>query len=219
MREMATDAEATRVTKADGNGRKSMKREEVKQRIADITDEQLDWLMGENGKDVTREKAKLDAYKAKVDPELDDLRGRKAAFDAAEQAGMTAEQVAEAAKNAAEEAKADYARKSNRLDAVQKFVDAGIGKDDYEGLLDSIVSDDAKATSKAADSVIAVVVAQREAAGKSVREELIDSTPKPQIGGKADEPMTRERFRKLPLIEKQRIATEQPDLYNSFYQD
>lgn len=196
-----------------------MKREEVKQRIEGITDEQLDWLMDENGKDVNREKSKLDSYKAKVDPELEDLRGMKADFDAAQQAGMTAEQAAEAAKKAAEEAKADYARKSNRLDAVQKFVDAGIGKDDYEGLLDSIVSEDAKATSKAADSIIAVVVAQREAAGKSVREELIDSTPKPQMGGKGAESMTRDQFRKLPLIEKQRIADEQPDLYNSFYQD
>ena len=30
-----------------------MKREEVKNKIPGITDEQLDWLMGENGRDVT----------------------------------------------------------------------------------------------------------------------------------------------------------------------
>lgn len=196
-----------------------MKREEVKQRIEGITDEQLDWLMGENGKDVTREKAKLDAYKAKAEPELEELRGRTEELDAAKQAGMTAEQAAEAAKKAAEQAKADYARKSNRLDAVQKFVEAGIAEDEYAELLESIVSDDAKATAKAADSIVSVVVAQREAAGKSVREELIDSTPKPQMGGAAGAGMTREQFRKLPLPEKQRIADEQPDLYNSFYQD
>lgn len=196
-----------------------MKREEVKQRIADITDEQLDWLMDENGKDVTREKAKFDSYKNKVEPELEELRAQKVELDAAKQAGMTAEQAAEAAKKAAEDAKVEYARKSNRLDAVQKFVNAGIGEDEYENLLDSIVSDDAKATAKATESIIAVVTAQREAAGKSVREELLDSTPKPQMGGKGTEGMTREQFRKLPLSEKQRIATEQPDLYNGFYQD
>ena len=32
-----------------------MKREEVKNKIPGITDEQLDWLMGENGRDVTAE--------------------------------------------------------------------------------------------------------------------------------------------------------------------
>ena len=35
-----------------------MKREEVKNKIPGITDEQLDWLMGENVRDVTAEKTK-----------------------------------------------------------------------------------------------------------------------------------------------------------------
>ena len=35
-----------------------MKREEVKNKIPGITDEQLDWLMGENGRDITAEKTK-----------------------------------------------------------------------------------------------------------------------------------------------------------------
>lgn len=35
-----------------------MKREEVKSKIPGITDEQLDWLMGENGRDITAEKTK-----------------------------------------------------------------------------------------------------------------------------------------------------------------
>lgn len=196
-----------------------MKREEVKKHFPDVSDEQLDWLMDENGRDVTREKAKLDAYKEKVEPELADLREQKAELDAAKQAGMTAEQAAEAAKQAAEDAKAEYARKSNRLDAVQRLVAAGIPEEDYGPLLDSIVSDDAKATSKAADAIIGVVKSQRDAASRTVREQLIDSTPKPQMGAKADEAMTRERFRKLPLSEKQRIATDEPDLYNSFYQE
>lgn len=33
-----------------------MKREDVKKQIPGITDEQLDWLMNENGRDVQREK-------------------------------------------------------------------------------------------------------------------------------------------------------------------
>mgnify|MGYP000517903892 CR=1 FL=1 len=42
-----------------------MKREEVKNKIPGITDEQLDWLMGENGRDVTAEKTKPPACKAR----------------------------------------------------------------------------------------------------------------------------------------------------------
>ena len=44
-----------------------MKREDVKTKIPNITDEQLDWLMGENGKDVTAEKAKATNLQTQVD--------------------------------------------------------------------------------------------------------------------------------------------------------
>lgn len=43
-----------------------MKREEVKTKIPNITDEQLDWLMGENGRDVTAEKTKSANLQAQV---------------------------------------------------------------------------------------------------------------------------------------------------------
>lgn len=43
-----------------------MKREEVKNKIPGITDEQLDWLMGENGRDVTAEKTKAASLQGQV---------------------------------------------------------------------------------------------------------------------------------------------------------
>ena len=43
-----------------------MKREDVKNKIPGITDEQLDWLMGENGRDVTAERKKA-GLQAQVD--------------------------------------------------------------------------------------------------------------------------------------------------------
>ncbi len=46
---------ANRVNKPAGR-KDTMKREDVKKQIPGITDEQLDWLMNENGRDVQREK-------------------------------------------------------------------------------------------------------------------------------------------------------------------
>ena len=43
-----------------------MKREDVKAKIPGITDDQLDWLMGENGRDVTAEKTKAATLQTKV---------------------------------------------------------------------------------------------------------------------------------------------------------
>lgn len=44
-----------------------MKREEVKSKIPGITDEQLDWLMGENGRDITAEKTKAAGLQDQVE--------------------------------------------------------------------------------------------------------------------------------------------------------
>ena len=44
-----------------------MKREDVKSKIPGITDEQLDWLMGEHGRDVTAEKTRATNLQAQVD--------------------------------------------------------------------------------------------------------------------------------------------------------
>ena len=52
-----------------------MKREDVKNKIPGITEEQLNWLMQENGSDITREKF------------LSTLSLRRATFDRDQQAG------------------------------------------------------------------------------------------------------------------------------------
>ena len=44
-----------------------MKREDVKNKIPGITDDQLDWLMQENGSDITREKSAAAALQAQAD--------------------------------------------------------------------------------------------------------------------------------------------------------
>ena len=44
-----------------------MKREDVKKQIPGITDEQLDWLMNENGRDVQREKTAATALQTQLD--------------------------------------------------------------------------------------------------------------------------------------------------------
>ena len=43
-----------------------MKRKEVKSKIPGITDEQLDWIMGENSKEISTEKNKAEQFRATV---------------------------------------------------------------------------------------------------------------------------------------------------------
>ena len=51
-----------------------MKREDVKNKIPGITDDQLDWLMQENGADITREKSAANALQAQVATAQDGLK-------------------------------------------------------------------------------------------------------------------------------------------------
>ena len=51
-----------------------MKREDVKNKIPGITDDQLDWLMQENGSDITREKSAAAALQAQVATAQDGLK-------------------------------------------------------------------------------------------------------------------------------------------------
>ena len=61
-----------------------MKREDVKNKIPGITEEQLNWIMAENGNDVNREKTAAEQYKTqleKTQAQLKTAQDGLAAFD------------------------------------------------------------------------------------------------------------------------------------------
>ena len=61
-----------------------MKREDVKNKISGITEEQLNWIMAENGNDVNREKIAAEQYKTqmeKAQAQLKTAQDGLAAFD------------------------------------------------------------------------------------------------------------------------------------------
>ena len=51
-----------------------MKREDVKAKIPGITDEQLNWLMSENGADINREKTVAEQFKTQFENTQAQLR-------------------------------------------------------------------------------------------------------------------------------------------------
>lgn len=76
-----TSADATRDIKASEEKGSKMKREEVKSKIPGITDELLDWLLNENGKDVSAANTRattlqnqLDGVKAQLKTAQDGLK-------------------------------------------------------------------------------------------------------------------------------------------------
>jgi predicted DNA-binding protein (UPF0251 family) len=93
----------------------------------------------------------------------------------------------------AEALRNEYGKKSNRLDAEQLFVRAGLNKDTYEPLLDKVVSEDKEKTISLVNDFVGILSKERESITNKTKEDLINSTKKPEGGtspeGKSIQPL------------------------------
>jgi len=131
---------------------------------------------------------------------------------------MTAEEKLKLELEKAAESQAQYKRELAKLRATEIFVTAGLTEDDYKTLLDIVVSEDEEETKARAKSMVDVIASQKAAVEKAVKAELLKGTPKPEPGDPS-KGVTLEDFRKMSLMEKQRFARENPELYQSIYKE
>lgn len=136
-----------------------MKREEVKNKIPGITDEQLDWLMGENGRDVTAEKTKAAGLQTQVNDlttQLSTAREGLKAFEGVDVAELRGEitklqgQLSEQADGFAFDSALNTAilgKKGRSVKAVRALLDLDAlkGSKDRSADIDKALDDAAKA--------------------------------------------------------------------------
>ena len=84
--------------------------------------------------------------------------------------------------------KRDFAIKSNLADVKTLFASKGIVADEYDEIIQGLVSPDAETTKKLATGVLDMIVKQTESAVARTKEEVVNSTPSPntteQVKGK-----------------------------------
>lgn len=148
-----------------------MTREDVKTQFPDATEEQITAILNINGNDLA------EAKKKNVDPKmLKKLQEDSAAYEKLKEAGLTDEEKIQKALQDAKDAEANYKRQSSRLDVEKILVAAGLTEDDYEDLIDGLVSEDAEASKTLATNLASMLAKQREAAVQKTKEELLDET-------------------------------------------
>lgn len=148
-----------------------MTREQIKEQFPDATDEQITAILNINGTDLTA------AKKNNVDPKvLKQLQEDSAAYKKLQEAGLTDEEKIQKALDDAAASKADFQKKSNRLDVEKILVGAGLTEDDYKDLIDGLVSEDAAASKALATNLATMLTKQKEAAVQKTKEELMDGT-------------------------------------------
>lgn len=110
---------------------------------------------------------------AKVKKELKDLQ----------ETSMTADEKLQAEMDKATNAQLTYAKELSKLRAKEIFVSAGLTEADYGSILDVVVSEDEETTKTRAKSMVDLISAQKAVVEKTVKAELLKSTPKPPAGG------------------------------------
>lgn len=155
-----------------------MTREDIKKQFPDATEEQITAILNINGTDIEAEKKK------NVDPKvLKQLQADSEAYKKLQEAGLTDAEKLQKALDDATASKAEFAKKSNRLDVEKILVGAGLTEEDYKDLIDGLVSEDAEASKALATNLASMLTKQKEAAVQKTKEELMDGTQTPGSGG------------------------------------
>lgn len=139
---------------------------------------------------------------AKVKKELADLKN----------SSLTAEQKLQQALDEAAASKSQYAKELAKLRAKEIFVAAGLTEADYNPILDAVVSEDEETTKARAKSMVDLIAAQKSAAEKALRAELLKGTPKPPAGGVGGT-ITKEQFDKMGWKERTELKQTNPELF------
>ena len=162
-----------------------MTREDVKKMFPDATEEQVTAFLNAHH-------AGIESAKASVRPPVDEaelqrLLDLEKEYEKQKQEGLSESEKLQALIDEANKTKADFTTRSNRLEAEKILLQAGVDLEEYEELINGIVSDDLERTLTLAKGLATMVSKTKEATAQKTKEELMDKTTTPQGGaGKPD---------------------------------
>lgn len=184
-----------------------MKRVDIEKLFPDATTEQIDALLNINSADIGRAKGNTEALKN----ELAELKEVEKELDTLKKAQMTEKEQYELLIKQAEMSKSEYETKANRLEVEKMFVAAGFDADEYETILDGIVSSDIKQSKAVAENILNVFNNKSKALDKSIRAELLENTPKAEISEGEVKPMTKDKFNSMTTQEQIEYIEQNPN--------
>ena len=118
---------------------------------------------------------------------------------------------------ATKESEYNFKLKSNRLEAIEIFKNAGLNESDYKDFVDQesksyIVSDDEEKTKMLAQSFVNTLNSQKKMVEDKIRKEIQGNNPTPP-NGDGNDTMTREKLNKMTYSEEMAFAQKNPDVY------
>lgn len=164
--------------------------------------------------------AALEAYEPDMSGFVSKATFDKTASDLAAAKKSLREKMSEEEAKAAKAAE-EHAALLARVEQLEheKAVSTYVGSYLAMGYDEKLAKSSAEALAKGdMDTLFANQKTHAEAREKALRAELLKQTPHPPAGG-APTGMKKEEFARLPLAEKQKFATENPEQYAKFYEN
>lgn len=202
-----------------------MKREEVKAIFPNATDEEIDNILNEFGKELNPLKKQLkdaegerDTAQAALSTAQANETSYKKQLEEAQakiDAGLSDEERIAQREKAAEDREREFTLKSNGLDAKSIFVAAGCFEaEEIDSLVEQVTVADAEQTKARAQLIVDTVVKQREAVAKQTEDDLLKKNPKLSGGdkGNGDVPTTVKEFLELPYDRQLALKEANPNI-------
>jgi len=120
--------------------------------------------------------------KKTFDKTASELASLKKKLRELEESSLTAEEKLKAETERAQELQKQYQRELAKLKAKEIFVTAGLKENNYNSLLEAIVSEDEEITITRAKTMVDVINDQKKAVEQAVKADLLKDTPKPPAG-------------------------------------
>ena len=189
-----------------------MKRDEISAVFPEATKDQIDAVLALYARDVNPLHARVGELQAQVGTATQSASDAQAALEEAK-SGLASQVQAQL--DALKAREAEFSLRSNRLDALDVFAQAGLVGDSYKAVVELVVSEDAERTAAGAKALADALAAERASAAQAAQAELLGSVPKPDGADPGSAPVTRAQFDALPWAEQVRMVGETPGLLAS----
>lgn len=185
-----------------------------------VTDEAIDEILKTRGNEINKAEEQRNQMKKALDEamakagKVDELSKK---LDELEKKNMTAEELQAQRIKEAEEAKRNYTILSNKTEAKDVLIKAGmVAGDTLDRIINKISSEDLTSTLEAANLVAQMYNTTKTETEQRVKSELLANNPKPNPTNlpENDGKVTKEQFEKMSYDEMMKFASEHPEEFS-----
>lgn len=185
-----------------------------------VTDEAIDEILKTRGNEINKAEEQRNQMKKALDEamakagKVDELSKK---LDELEKKNMTAEELQAQRIKEAEEAKRNYTILSNKTEAKDVLIKAGmVAGDTLDRIINKISSEDLTSTLEAANLVAQMYNTTKTETEQRVKSELLANNPKPNPTNlpENDGKVTKEQFNAMSYDEMMKFASEHPEEFS-----